>query len=544
MVYKYFSISLGCLIFAIFAVNALQEVRDRRSPRVVLLTVESLRDDLVDEDSTPNLLRAVREVKGHRFTGHRAVSGWTATNIVSLLTGLSPFASGVHTRGQSVDPGITPPLAQLVEAGYLVEGLQPFMVMDIYENLGLSVNSKGLDPTLWLAEQRADGQPFFLWYHYVNTHLPYGPEPLPTNWSQEVRARLEKVRTQASILSDETTFTAADVPRVHALQKNRIREFDRWFAEFMAFWQGSGCGRDTILIVTADHGEEHGERGKVGHASTTLAGHLHEEIVRVPLFVWLPESLTHLRARAKREGSSSHLDIMPTILARIGITPHIKLDGRDLFAATGRTEQKEVAAGTWLGMTSSGGFSEPVPERMRYFEYASLRDGWKSLLRVYADGSETISLFHLASDPGERVDLAASRPEVAEVHRQLLQKAIVKRALVPIRLQDQDGDEGGEVLSWLRPARSGTYSYGDLTGNFLLQWSGQPDRDYLLDYRAGQGRKTLVGSLAVRGTKKDFGAIDRRYWQTWIVPNSPFRLRVREVQGPGRSPWLELEARP
>jgi len=359
-----------------------------------------------------------------------------------------------------------------------------------------------------------------------------------------VRARLEKVRTQASILSDETTFTAADVPRVHALQKNRIREFDQWFAEFMAFWQGSGCGRDTILIVTADHGEEHGERGKVGHASTTLVGHLHEEIVRVPLFVWLPESLAHLRARARREGSSSHLDIMPTILARIGITPHIRLDGRDLFAATGSTEQKGVAAGTWLGMTSSGGFSEPVPERMRYFEYASLQDGWKSLLRVNADGSETISLFHLASDPGERVDLAASRPEVAEVHRQLLQKAIAERVRVPIRLQDQDGGEGGEALSWLRPARSGTYSYGDLAGNFLLQWSGQPDRDYLLDYRAGQGRKTLVGSLAVRGTRKDFGAIDRRYWQTWIVPNSPFRLRVREVQGSGRSPWLELEARP
>lgn len=100
------------------------------------------------------------------------------------------------------------------------------------------------------------------------------------------------------------------------------------------------------------------------------------------------------------------------------------------------------------------------------------------------------------------------------------------------------------MLGWLRPSRSGSYSYEELAGSFILQWSGAPDRDYLLDYRAGNGRKALTGTMAVRGSMKDFGTIDRRYWQTWIVPNSPFRLRVREVGGPGYSPWLELEARP
>lgn len=531
-------ISLCCLVFVFFTVSALNEATDRRRPNVMLLTVESLRDDLVGEDTTPQLLRAARS--GHRFANHRAVSGWTATNIVTLLTGLSPFASGVHTRGQSLAPGLTPPLAQLVEAGYLVEGLQPFMAMDIYEHLGLAVNGRGSEPALWLAERRLEGQPFFLWHHYVNTHLPYGPEPLPDDWPHDVKNRLEKVRSQAAVLHDEVTFVPEDIARIQTLQKNRIREFDRWFADFWAFWQGSGCGRDTILIVTADHGDEHGERGMVGHASTTLAGHLHEEIVRVPLFIWLPDRFAHLGEAVRTAALSSHLDIMPTVLARIGIAPRIALEGRDLFAHGDADEQP------WIGMTSSGGFAEQDPARMRYFEYSCLQGRWKSRLRVLSGGTELFALYDLSRDPGETTDLAASRPDIAADHRQLLQNAIDRRVHNPIRAAGQEGEfvKGEAMLGWLRPSRSGAYSYEELAGSFILEWSGTAEREYLLDYRAGKGRKALSGTMKVRGPTKDFGAIDRRYWQTWIVPNSPFRLRVREAEGTGRTPWLEVEARP
>jgi hypothetical protein len=163
---------------------------------------------------------------------------------------------------------------------------------------------------------------------------------------------------------------------------------------------------------------------------------------------------------------------------------------------------------------------------------------------VQADGTENLFLYDLSSDPGEKMDLATARPEIAAMHRQLLQTVITRRVLAPIRPRVQDADGGGEALGWLRPIRSGAYSYEELAGNFILQWSGAADREYLVDYRAGHGRRELAGTLAVRGTVKDFGWIDRRYWQTWIVPNSPFRLRVREANGPGRTSWLLLEARP
>ena len=554
MFFRYLFISLSCLLFLVLLATSLRQGRERQSLRVVLLTVESLRDEQVNEANTPNLLIAA----GHgavRFTGHRAISGWTATNIVTLLTGLSPFASGVHTRGQSLPEHLHPPLEQLADRDYLVEGLQPFMTMDIYQNLGLEVDRRGPEPTLWLAERRRHGDPFFLWYHYVNTHLPYGPDPLPEQWPPEIRARMEKVRTQASILQDEARFSPEDVPFVEALHAKRIVEFDQWFGEFWQFWQRAGLGRDTILIITADHGDEHGERGMVGHASTTLAGHLHEEVVRVPLFIWLPEPLAPLAHRVDLSATTSHIDIMPTILARLGIKATLPLEGRDLFATPGQAPRNSPTATaqvggedcSWLAMTGSGGFAEPDPEQIRYFEYACLLDGWKSRLRVPADGEEQFFLYHLESDPGETINHATDQPRLANLHHRLLQEAMARRITIPVRSETrEDSDDGGAgtVLQWLHPTRSGPYSYADVKGQFRLQWSGAADREYIIDYRAGHGRKALAGTLTVRGPSKDFGAIDSRYWLTWIVPNSPYRLRIREAEGPGSSPWLELEARP
>jgi choline-sulfatase len=554
MFFRYLFISLSCLLFLVLLATALRQSGERQRLRVVLLTIESLRDEQVDETNTPHLLAAAAD-GGVRFTGHRAVSGWTATNIVTLLTGLSPFASGIHTRGQSLPEQLHPPLQQLADLDYLVEGLQPFMTMDIYQNLGLEVDRRGPEPTLWLAEQRRHGGPFFLWYHYVHTHLPYGPEPLPEHWPQEVRARMEKVRTQASVLHDEARFSPEDVPLVRAMHAKRIVEFDQWFGEFWGFWQRAGLSRDTILVVTADHGDEHGERGMVGHASTTLAGHLHEEVVRVPLFIWLPEPLAHLADRVDPSATSSHADIMPTLLARLGIKAALPLEGRDLLTTPrhGQTKAPTTTAPadgegcSWLAMTGSGGFAEPDPERIRYFEYACLQDGWKSRLRVAADGEEQLFLYHLGSDPGETINHATNQPHRADLHRRLLREAMARQVTVPVRSgTGEESDDGGAetVLQWLHPTRSGPYSYADAKGQFRLQWTGAADREYIIDYRAGHGRKALTGTLAVRGPSKDFGTIDSRYWLTWIVPNSPYRLRIREADGPGSSPWLELEARP
>ena len=516
------------------------ELSDER-PNVIVLTVESLRHDMVALETTPQLLKAAKE--GYSFSEHRAVSAWTGANIISILTGFSPFIAGVHSRDYSLPADHDAPLALLNERGYRVEGLQGFMAMDIYRNMGLDIVLQLDEPLYWLAERQKEGVPFFLWYHYLHTHLPYStvreyPTPATLKLASgtlpaDQQKRLELVRDRSAIRYDATRFTPQDVELIHQLQHSTIQEFDHWFGRFWEFFTKSGLWENTILVLTADHGDEHGERTMVGHGSTTQLAHLHEEIVRVPLFIWLPKNLKDRVTDETTHYRTTHIDLIPTIFHLLGIDiPH---EGRDLFA--------ERRHSPWLAMTSSGGFAEEDPTHIRYFEYGLLADSFKLLLREENSGKVTTRLYDLALDPSEANDISASSPDKVRSLLQQLAPAIAHRTILK-PLQDEIRKDEGSGPQWLYPKKSGTYSYNDLNDGFKLQWAGTDTERYLLEYVAGRGENQLHGRLEVQGTLKDFGAISRRYWQTWVVANSPFRLRVKQLQGSSWSDWLELVAVP
>ena len=60
-----------------------------------------------------------------------------------------------------------------------------------------------------------------------------------------------------------------------------------------------------------------------------------------------------------------------------------------------------------------------------------------------------------------------------------------------------------------------------LDNRFSLQWPGEAAREYLIEYHYSDGADWLDGTIPVRGPLHDFGTIERRYWDTWIVPNGP-----------------------
>jgi arylsulfatase A-like enzyme len=516
------------------AINVHENLDRKLKINVILITAESLRDDMVTEENCPHLIKAA--TKGVRFSNYRANSAWTGTNIVSLLSGLTPFESGVHTRGQSVSSETTLPLEQLVDSGYTVAGLQPFMAMDIYQNLGFSIDSYSPDPLLWLARQKLDENPFFLWYHYVNTHLPYTQNDDQSDTiQQDLSPQFLTITKETAIHAEEGRFQKEDIELIHKLQQPNIQEFDRWFNTLYQLYTSGGLYRNTILIVTADHGDEHGERGMVGHASTTLEGHLHEEIVHVPFFIWLPESLNV--EVMDRDLPASHVDVMPSLMHLLNIDPDYTLQGKNFLSA--KSEER-----VWAAMTSSGGFAEPDPAAIRYYEYSLLENNWKLRLRQHSTGSvEELYLYDLSLDPDEERNRASQNPERTRALYDKLKEQITTRKLLPVRSVDSSGNTETDIPKWIYPTGSRQFSYDSLEGKFFLEWSGEPDRSYLLEYKASHGAKVIRGSLQVEGNRKDFGRISQIYWNTWIVPNNPFSIRVKEVGGTF-GPWLQLEAVP
>lgn len=537
--------SLSFLLFILSAVYVAYSLIRPDTTNVLIVTVESLRNDMISNKTTPHLLKAAEN--GYRFTEHRSVSGWTGANIVSILTGLDPFETGVHTRGQSLEENEATALEELSRQGYSVLSTQGFATMEIYKNLGLEVQPQSSGFFYHLAQLKNQGSPFFTWYHYLDTHLPYSSTDGNVNGSttkkqqlnSEQRRRLQLVAESGAVHFEETVFESGDVELIHKLQAVPIAEFDSWFGDFWDFFHQSGLNRNTIVILTADHGDEHGERGMVGHASTTQLGHLHEEIVRVPLFIWLPQSIYHEDTNTEITTPSSHIDLIPTIFALLDKKTPRPLKGRSLFSHT--------PPSPWLAMTSSGGFSEPDPENIRYFEYSVIEDCWKLRLRIDNNGAESFWLYNLATDPGENTNLFEQQADQAIKLHALLKNRIASKTVRPVT----KGSSGstrfvrpGAVPVWQYPAPRQWFHYDDMQGLFQLRWSGDEQTNYLIEYVAGTGKKEIHGFLEVTGTIKDFGNISRKYWNSWVVNYSPFKIRVKEEGAAEWSQWLTINVKP
>lgn len=122
----------------------------------------------------------------------------------------------------------------------------------------------------------------------------------------------------------------------------------------------AGLPPDTIVVVTSDHGEAHGERGLISHGYR-----LHDEIVRVPLLVRAPG---RLREGAVVGGSCGLVDVVPTLLDLAGLPPPTdRLDGRSLVPlAEGRVDGHPVV--------STVDRYEVVENRRRAVREVSVRD--------------------------------------------------------------------------------------------------------------------------------------------------------------------------
>ncbi|MCA9494922.1 MAG: sulfatase-like hydrolase/transferase, partial [Myxococcales bacterium] len=182
-----------------------------------------------------------------------------------------------------------------------------------------------------LARRAPDGQPLFLFTHLYDCHFGYdAPAPWntrfdrPPHWDDEVYRSYDVYRNRM-------------VPKVQldhqvAQYDEEIAWVDAMLEEMVETWRASG--RELIVVVTADHGEELGERGSWGHGHT-----LYREQLHVPLIVSGP-GIPAARL-ADRIGTE---DVAPTIAALAGVP---------FGAADGRQRADQILHGTPPGAVSA-----------------------------------------------------------------------------------------------------------------------------------------------------------------------------------------------
>jgi choline-sulfatase len=529
----FFTSAAAVLLIAVITVTLIQLNQQTRL-NVLLLTVESTRYDAISAKNTPFLWRQAKE--GHRFLSHRTASAWTGSNIVSILTGLSTFQHGVHSRDSSVPAAWSLPLETLKDKGWDIGGLQSFMLIAGFQNLGLT-HDPATSAQAWMAAHRLDQKPFFLWRHYLDTHLPYDPPgapPIAPSQDSAAAARLTLVKTLPAIPASAAAFEMSDLPAIRTLYDAQFQVFDGWFKSLWTFLEKTGLRQSTIIVLTTDHGEELLERGHVGHASTTRAGHLHEEIAHIPLIIWLPETLNRSPSASTTTHMSSHLDIMPTIFELLGVEPTAPFEGQNLFNLSGDR--------IWTGLTSKAGFAEENPNAIREF-IAAIKDGDDKAQIFLQDGVVTTSaLYNLRADPKERHNLAPEYPErLKRLTDVMLQQVLTMRIAKPKTPDDQKNIPAGGPPKWIFPASSGALTYDDLPSPLALEWRGAANADYVMQYQAGEGILSVKGEINVSGARRDLGNISQHYWEEYVTPYKQFRLRIRRAGSDQQwGPWLTI----
>ncbi len=171
---------------------------------------------------------------------------------------------------------------------------------------------------------------------------------------------------------------------------------DMHMGALLQLLKDDGFLRDTVVVISGDHGEAFGEHGYVAHGTS-----LYEEMVRVPLILFVPGLAPRVLPQPV-----GLIDVMPTVLAALGVPDPGGLQGRSLLPLiTGQAPPP-----TWPLLLDSNW------------------DGMHHLRGVVAEGHKYVlsiddnveALFDLASDPGETLNLAGERPALRARYRTLL----------------------------------------------------------------------------------------------------------------------------
>jgi len=360
-------------------------------PNLLLVTVDTLRFDRLglgghDRPTSPTLDRFAREAVLFRRSYSQA--GWTLPSLASLFTGQYPGRHGAVDFDSGVDPGL-PTLATLLSAaGYDTRAFVSHVLLrpeyglargfDRYDGSVLRVGNPHEVSTAGpltdravaaLAEMRP---PFFLWVHYFDPHFNYLRHP---QWAAFGDGLIDRY-------DQEIAFT------------------DQHIGLLLDALTRSGHAADTVVVLTADHGEAFGEHGARFHFTVD------EEVIHVPLLVRAPGL-----APGERTDLSQQVDLLPTLLGLLHVPAPPALPGRDLFAP-GSAETPVFVERT-----------DPTPWRQR----AVIRGHEKLVVSEVVPGRETVEvpglvvhpgvfLYDLADDPGERRNLyAPESPTVREL---------------------------------------------------------------------------------------------------------------------------------
>jgi arylsulfatase A-like enzyme len=391
-------------------------------PNIIFFQIESCRPDVIDMiqqgmEVTPNLNRLARS--GTRFTKAYAPGTHTSLSNVSIPSSLCALRSPMLAVYRAADPqprtfiyDVLKPLGY--RTGWISSDFEGWAGMrDYLETSNLDVfmdsttlkveahpelmNSSFIHVTLepdtntfahaikWIGQELERKEPFYLTLSMSDSHFPYDSS-LHTNWFQPCG-----IPPGATIFD----YRKSDKEQVRNTYLNSIRGIDVLLGQLISFLHEHGADEHTIIVVYGDHGESFYENNILSHANLPYDPSARTTLVMYGKGYFAPEVENY---------PTSLIDVVPTVLARLGVPHHPNFQGTDVLSPS---RPAAMARSLYIHVDGRvNGDGLVAGGRWKYFT---------------DNGTGASFLYDLDSDPGESTNLIDSQASLADLLGQQLQ---------------------------------------------------------------------------------------------------------------------------
>lgn len=330
------------------------------APDLLLISIDSLRPDHLGcygygKPTSPFIDRLASE--GLLFENALSTTSWTLPAHAALFTGLRDSVHGLYDNGLSLNAEHSTLAEVLKAAGYrtagfyggpylhpvfgLGQGFETYVNCMSQPDLGEGARREAMLPDSrshldvtgprtrqavadWAASTAQDARPYFLFVHLWDVHYDYtAPEEYVRLFDEGYQGEVDgRLMSNPAIHGD---MPKRDLERLLALYDAEIRFTDDVVRGLFEDLDGLGMLENTLVVLTADHGEEFFEHRQKGHNKS-----LYDEVLRVPLILHWPGKVPR---GARTDLQVQLIDLMPTLIAMTKVKALGRMQGRDLSPA-------------------------------------------------------------------------------------------------------------------------------------------------------------------------------------------------------------------
>jgi arylsulfatase A-like enzyme len=247
----------------------------------------------------------------------------------------------------------------------------------------------------WLENNSANK--FFIWAHYMDPHAAYDPPPPYNKMYSDLKKVLPNFKIRPELIHYQAKIKGEEDFLYYLSQYyGEVSFCDEQIGRLLNFLLDKDLYDNTLIIVTADHGESFGE-----HKRFFSHGHnLNQENIRIPFILSLPAVI---EGGIEIDSPVMSIDMMPTILHLMKIEPASYIQGESLLPLIKGDKKKRDNP---ILIQAYGGAG-----------WSIIKNNWKL---IYLIKGRSYQLFELSKDPNEQDDLRQKNiPKMAQLRKLL-----------------------------------------------------------------------------------------------------------------------------